>query len=400
MNKVLTLNDFINELSLQRDKLSNNLKSMGVQTDIDDVKEKFNTLIEKILEINVNSGLTDEELSQTTATEDKVLNGFTFYSGNKTIKTGTALSSATTVDKTKLLKDITAYDNNGNLITGSALSEETTVSSSNMFTGIKAYDNEGNLITGSALSKETNVTAAKMFKGVTAYNKNGTLITGNPTKTTFDKSKLLSGYTAYNNNGDLITGEALNTSTTATASNILSGYTAYNNSGDLITGNISNYSGQTPSVSSTYPTITSVSSANYTRSITSNGKYKISAVVPYNGYYSTSSRIIANINVNVSSDPSSITIASTPSINEYINDLSGNYPQSFYLPNTYQFYLITCYSTDPFSDFAIIVQRGVSKTYKENGWNFYVSGNTFTIVSSPEYEGNYGDLYARGLIFS
>ena len=370
MNKVLTLNDFINELSLQRDKLSNNLKSMGVQTDIDDVKEKFNTLIEKILEINVNSGLTDEELSQTTATADKVLSGFTFYSKDRDLKTGTALSSSTTVDKTKLLKDITAYDNNGNLITGSALSEE------------------------------TNVTAAKMFKGVTAYNKNGTLITGNPTKTTFDKSKLLSGYTAYNNNGDLITGEALNTSTTATASNILSGYTAYNNSGDLITGNISNYSGQTPSVSSTYPTITSVSSANYTRSITSNGKYKISAVVPYNGYYSTSSRIIANINVNVSSDPSSITIASTPSINEYINDLSGNYPQSFYLPNTYQFYLITCYSTDPFSDFAIIVQRGVSKTYKENGWNFSVSGNTFTIVSSPEYEGNYGDLYARGLIFS
>lgn len=367
---MLTLNDFINELSLQRDKLSNNLKSMGVQTDIDDVKEKFNTLIEKVLEISVNSGLTDEELLQTTATPDKVLSGFTFYSKDKNLKTGVALSSPTTVSETKLLKDITAYDNNGNLITGKALSSETTVSSNNIFTNVTAYDN------------------------------NGDLIIGNPTATTFDENKLFKGYTAYDNSGNLITGKALNTLTTATNASILSGYTAYNNSGDLITGNISNYSGQTPSVSSTYPTITSVSSADYTKSITSNGKYKISAVVPYNGYYSTSSRIIANINVNVSSDPSSITIASTPSINEYINDLSSNYPQSFYLPNTYQFYLITCYSTDPFSDFALIVQRGVSKTYKENGWNFSVSGNTFTIVSSPEYGGYYGDLYARGLIFS
>ena len=206
MNKVLTLNDFINELGLLRDKLSNNLKSMGVQTDIDNVKEKFNTLIEKVLEISVNSGLTDEELSQTTATEDKVLNGFTFYSGNKTIKTGTALSSATTVDKTKLLKNITAYDNNGNLITGSALSEETSVNSSNMFTGIKAYDNKGNLITGSALSKETNVTAAKMFKGVTAYNKNGTLITGSPTATTVSASDIAKGKKAYTSSGTLLTG--------------------------------------------------------------------------------------------------------------------------------------------------------------------------------------------------
>lgn len=176
MNKVLTLNDFINELSLQRDKLSNNLKSMGVQTDIDDVKEKFNTLIEKILEINVNSGLTDEELSQTTATADKVLSGFTFYSKDRDLKTGTALSSSTTVDKTKLLKDITAYDNNGNLITGSALSEE------------------------------TNVTAAKMFKGVTAYNKNGTLITGSPTATTVSASDIAKGKKAYTSSGTLLNG--------------------------------------------------------------------------------------------------------------------------------------------------------------------------------------------------
>ena len=204
MNKVLTLNDFINELGLQRDKLSNNLKSMGIQTDIDNVKEKFNTLIEKVLEISVNSGLTDEELSQTTATEDKVLNGFTFYSGNKTIKTGTALSSATTVDKTKLLKDITAYDNNGNLITGTALSKETNVAAAKMFKGVTAYNNLGELITGNPTS--TNVTSSKMFKGVTAYNSNGTLITGSPTATTVSASDIAKGEKAYTSSGTLLTG--------------------------------------------------------------------------------------------------------------------------------------------------------------------------------------------------
>ena len=134
----------------------------------------FNEYADKIA--NISTGLSDEELVLANATSEKVLNGYKFYAGNDTLKTGTALSTPTSVN------------------------------SSNLFNGIKAYDNGGNLITGSALSKETNVTSSKMFKGVTAYNSNGTLITGSPTATTVSASDIAKGEKAYTSSGTLLTG--------------------------------------------------------------------------------------------------------------------------------------------------------------------------------------------------
>lgn len=128
---------------------------------------------------NISTGLSDEELVLANATSEKVLNGYKFYAGNDTLKTGTALSTPTSVN------------------------------SSNLFDGIKAYDNEGNLITGTALSEETSVTAQKMFAGVKAYNQQGQLITGNPTATTATAADIVSGKTAYNNLGQLMMGSGI-----------------------------------------------------------------------------------------------------------------------------------------------------------------------------------------------
>ena len=162
----------------------------------------------KTINFKAGGGLTKAKLSLATATEDKVFNGYTFYSGDKSLKTGKALNTVTTVDASNLFNGKKAYTNNGVLITGSALSTTTTVNASNLFSGKKAYTNTGKLITGTALSVTTDVAASNLFSGKKAYTNSGTLITGTALSetTTASAAYIASGKTAYDNNGNLITG--------------------------------------------------------------------------------------------------------------------------------------------------------------------------------------------------
>ena len=194
-----TLTEKLNYLLTTKNKIRQALIEKGISI-LEDTP--FREYADKIKEIS--TGLSNTDLQLANATSEKVLNGYKFYAGNDTLKTGTALSTSTSVSSDKLFNGVTAYNNSGNLITGTALSENVTVTASKMFKGVTAYNQNGTKITGNPAS--TNVTAKKMFTGTTAFNQNGTLITGAPTATTATASDIASGKTAYKNNGTLMTG--------------------------------------------------------------------------------------------------------------------------------------------------------------------------------------------------
>ena len=70
----------------------------------------------EIIKIDNPIGVSD--LAAATASEAQVFKGYTFFSGDNELKTGTALGTTTTVAADKLLSGITAYNNLGQLITG------------------------------------------------------------------------------------------------------------------------------------------------------------------------------------------------------------------------------------------------------------------------------------------
>lgn len=66
----------------------------------------------------ISTGLSDADLALATATEDTVFNGKTFYAGDRTLRTGRALSTKTTAAARDILSGKTAYNELGQLITG------------------------------------------------------------------------------------------------------------------------------------------------------------------------------------------------------------------------------------------------------------------------------------------
>lgn len=85
----------------------------------------------------------------------------------------------------------------------------TTAEESHVFEGYTFFSKDRTIKTGSALSEPANVTAQRMFTGTTAYNKQGKLITGAPTKTDVQASDIAAGKKAYTDAGALLTGTGL-----------------------------------------------------------------------------------------------------------------------------------------------------------------------------------------------
>lgn len=73
---------------------------------------------EKMLNFKTGGGLIKSKLALANATEDTVFNGRTFYAGDRTLRTGRALSVQTTAAARDILAGKTAYNNLGQLITG------------------------------------------------------------------------------------------------------------------------------------------------------------------------------------------------------------------------------------------------------------------------------------------
>lgn len=72
----------------------------------------------KMLNFKTGGGLTKSKLALANATENTVFNGKTFYAGDRTLRTGRALSTKTTAAARDILAGKTAYNNLGQLITG------------------------------------------------------------------------------------------------------------------------------------------------------------------------------------------------------------------------------------------------------------------------------------------
>ena len=72
----------------------------------------------KLLNFKAGGGLTKSKLALANATEDTVFNGKTFYAGDRTLRTGRALSTKTTAAARDILSGKTAYNELGQLITG------------------------------------------------------------------------------------------------------------------------------------------------------------------------------------------------------------------------------------------------------------------------------------------
>lgn len=66
----------------------------------------------------ISTGLSDVDLALANATPEDVFSGKTFYSGNKELKTGTALSTPVTATESDVKNGKTYYDNYGVLRTG------------------------------------------------------------------------------------------------------------------------------------------------------------------------------------------------------------------------------------------------------------------------------------------
>lgn len=102
----------------------------------------------KTINFKSGGGLTKAKLALADATEDVVFAGRTFYAGDKTIKTGTALAEETTATAGQILNGFTAYNNNGILLTGAALATPITATTDDVNPGVTYYDETGTLRTG------------------------------------------------------------------------------------------------------------------------------------------------------------------------------------------------------------------------------------------------------------
>ena len=98
----------------------------------------------------IDNPVTSEDLAHTTAEESHVFEGYTFFSKDRTIKTGSALSEPANVTAQRMFTGTTAYNKQGKLITGAP--KKTDVSASDIARGKKAYTDTGALLTGTGLT--------------------------------------------------------------------------------------------------------------------------------------------------------------------------------------------------------------------------------------------------------
>lgn len=131
----MAISDEITRLQTAKGNIKTSIVNKGVAVEDSAKIDTYNTLIDQIA-------------MDTTATENDILLNKTAYINGAKV-TGKAFSVQTSATADKILNGYTAYNNAGELLTGSAFSTATTATAANILSGKTAYQNDGTLLTGS-----------------------------------------------------------------------------------------------------------------------------------------------------------------------------------------------------------------------------------------------------------